>query len=435
MPVETVPGTSLSYYLIAYDADGVERPDGGGLLSQQLLNEAARRPITDVFLMSHGWLGDVPAARAQYGRWIRAMADCLADLDRLRQRRPAFAPLLVGLHWPSQPWGDEELDEAAVSFEPTASEALVDAYAGRLTDTPPARAALKVILSTAVTAAPPPVLPPEIRAAYETLDREAGLRSEGVAAAPGADREPFDPEAIYEAARGPTASYGILSRDDWLAPLRTLSFWKMKDRARAFGESGGHILLRELQAAMGPDVRLHLLGHSFGALVVSAALAGPEEAGPLLRPVNSLTLLQGALSLWSYCSEIPYAPDSAGYFARVISEGRVTGPILTTQSRHDKAVGRWYPLAARAGSQVVFERPEEPKYGAIGAWGIRGPGVEIEDLDMGPADFAYEFQPGVVYNLAGSRFIREGGGFSGAHSDIARPEVAHAVWSAVMGQG
>jgi hypothetical protein len=28
--------------------------------------------------------------------------------------------------------------------------------------------------------------------------------------------------------------------------------------------------------------------------------------------------------------------------------------------------------------------------------------------------------------------INLGGGFSGAHSDIAKPEVAHAVWEAAM---
>ena len=34
------------------------------------METVAREPITDVFLMSHGWKGDVPSAREQYGRWI-----------------------------------------------------------------------------------------------------------------------------------------------------------------------------------------------------------------------------------------------------------------------------------------------------------------------------------------------------------------------------
>jgi len=46
---------------------------------------------------------------------------------------------------------------------------------------------------------------------------------------------------------------------------------------------------------------------------------------------------------------------------------------------------------------------------------------------------AYDFEPERVYNLEGSRIIRENAGFFvGAHSDFARPEVAHAVWSAAL---
>ena len=37
-----------------------------------------------------------------------------------------------------------------------------------------------------------------------------------------------------------------------------------------------------------------------------------------------------------------------------------------------------------------------------------------------------------TYNLKSSAFISEGGGVSGAHSDIAKPEVAHVFWAAVM---
>jgi len=56
MPLEPVPGSALSYYLIAFDADGRERSEGSGeSLSQRALKTVAQEPITDVFLMSHGW--------------------------------------------------------------------------------------------------------------------------------------------------------------------------------------------------------------------------------------------------------------------------------------------------------------------------------------------------------------------------------------------
>jgi hypothetical protein len=54
----------------------------------------------------------------------------------------------------------------------------------------------------------------------------------------------------------------------------------------------------------------------------------------------------------------------------------------------------------------------------------------VEDLAILPADAAYRFKPGWVYNIESSRVICRGEGSSGAHSDIAHPEVAHAVWEA-----
>src|SRR3712207_4587470 len=112
MPLRTIPGTDLSYALVAFDKDGVERdddPDGpGGKLSARVLELLTDEPVTDVFLLSHGWKGDVPGAVEQYDRWIRAMDDREPDKQRMAQRSPGFRPLRIGLHWPSLPWGDEE---------------------------------------------------------------------------------------------------------------------------------------------------------------------------------------------------------------------------------------------------------------------------------------------------------------------------------------
>jgi hypothetical protein len=108
MPLEIVLRTSLNYYLIAFDAEGNGREESGVLLSQQLLNVLSSEPITDVFLMSHGWMGNIPAARQQYNDWIGAMAANQDDLERIKQARPGFRPLLIGPHWPSKPWGDKK---------------------------------------------------------------------------------------------------------------------------------------------------------------------------------------------------------------------------------------------------------------------------------------------------------------------------------------
>uniref|UniRef100_UPI001C94375F hypothetical protein n=1 Tax=Modestobacter marinus TaxID=477641 RepID=UPI001C94375F len=44
-----------------------------------MLEEIETRKATDIVLLSHGWNGDVPAARHQYARWLTTMLGCEAD--------------------------------------------------------------------------------------------------------------------------------------------------------------------------------------------------------------------------------------------------------------------------------------------------------------------------------------------------------------------
>ena len=242
MTIETVTNSDIQYYLVSYDKDGNERTDDpdapGGRLSSVVKDELAGQPITDVFFMSHGWKGDVPAAKEQYDNWIGAMLECQADRERVRQVRPGFRPLLVGLHWPSLPWGDESLEAAAASFAPGQSpiEAWVDDAADKLADSDRAKAALRTIFTAALDDISPPTLPAEVVDAYRVLQEEASLVAEGSAAAPGADAESFNPEQRYQEELSDVASFGgVPGVGGLLSVLRQLSFWKMKDRARTFG--------------------------------------------------------------------------------------------------------------------------------------------------------------------------------------------------------
>jgi hypothetical protein len=440
MPIEAVPNTPLQYYLINFDASGEEReePDGSKM-SDTIVKVLAQEPVTDVFIISHGWMGDIPAARRQYGKWIQAMAANTADIEQLKQKRPDFKPLLIGIHWPSLPWGEENLEGKT---EAEAAETIVSAYAAKIVDTESARTALQTIVSEAMEDSEPAQLSAATIAAYKVLDQESGLGSEGEAAAPGSDREPFAPESIYEAAEEEeeVESFGDLGVNGFMlsrifAPLRSLSYWKMKERARQLGESGGFQLLKRLQQAAPESVRFHLVGHSFGCIVVSATLAGPKGKGVLPRPVNSLSLIQGALSLWAYCQDIPVARGNAGYFYPIIADKKVAGPIVTTQSEHDSAVGRMYPLASGiAQSNPDFAPENLPRYGGIGTFGIQGDGLEIHDTQMVAVGQPYSFEVGKIYNLEASRYISKSpnGALGGAHSAIDEPEVAHAVWSATL---
>jgi hypothetical protein len=165
---------------------------------------------------------------------------------------------------------------------------------------------------------------------------------------------------------------------------------------------------------------------------MSAALGGPRGISTI-DPVHSAFLAQGAISFWSYCADIPYAKGHPGYFRPVIDTKRVTGALVTTQSTHDTAVGKLYPLAAGARGDVDFAPGDFPKYGALGTFGARGPGINPIDLEMLNSDQSYNFEPGNIYNIESSRYIAEMQGLgSGAHNDIAHPQVAHAMWSAVL---
>jgi hypothetical protein len=93
-----------------------------------------------------------------------------------------------------------------------------------------------------------------------------------------------------------------------------------------------------------------------------------------------------------------------------------------------------YPLAGKtAFSSVDFAPSQLPKYGGIGSFGLGGDDLAAENTDMLSREASYDFKPGKIYNLESSKFICDvdlGGPTSGAHCDIAKPEVAHAVWSA-----
>jgi hypothetical protein len=225
-------------------------------------------------------------------------------------------------------------------------------------------------------------------------------------------------------------------KDALLMPVRQVSFWAMKHRACHVGETGVHALLIELQKSA-PEARFHLMGHSFGCIVVSAAVSGPLGTSTITtrlpRPVHSLFLVQGALSLWSFAERIPFPPNVPGYFRPVKAPpALVSGPIVTTRSTFDRAVGTFFPLAAKLGNDLLLGE-ELPEFGGIGAFGIQGTDAHTtHDMQVFNANSEYGFNAGHIYNIDASRVICHGDGPSGAHSDIAHPEIAHLFWQTAV---
>ena len=272
-------------------------------------------------------MGDVPAAVRQYDRWIGAMAACEDDLERARRVRPGFRPLLSGFHWPSLPFGDEELGggRGVVVRARRAPPGRAARHAGarrRLRRSHRrhaggTRGARRRSSPRPPTTRAPRELPPEVVDAYRVLDRESGLGAGGPAEAPGDDREPFDPEAAYDerARRGRgEVSFGVggfAARTGGRHPAEPVVLEDEGPGADARRDRLPHAAGRPPASGerTGRDVRFHLMGHSFGCIVMSATLAGPPERATA-EPVHSAILAQGAVSFWSYCSDIPHAKGS-----------------------------------------------------------------------------------------------------------------------------
>lgn len=226
MPIHIIPNSNTSYYLICYGADGVERNDDPdaeeGILSTLIKKHVTEGHYTDIFFSSHGWKGDIPAATAQYDLWFSTMLQCNNDLARLEARPQGFKPLIIGLHWPSLPYGMEEHD--SIEIQPIEDnnededEYLLDdfSHSSNTTNTAPpaldypaitkevigssdtaAITAIQTIFDAATEDASPRRLNDNVLAAFEQLMQSAELNTGAEFAAPGDDIPNVDFEELY----------------------------------------------------------------------------------------------------------------------------------------------------------------------------------------------------------------------------------------------
>ena len=86
---------------------------------------------------------------------------------------------------------------------------------------------------------------------YRNLGEEPALTNWII---PFETEESFDPERAYQAGlEDDVVSFGSGPLGGILTVLRQLSFWKMKKRARTFGETGAATLLRDMQSQVGAE--------------------------------------------------------------------------------------------------------------------------------------------------------------------------------------
>lgn len=380
-------GATAPFYIVPFDRDGVCT---GPVTARNLLATVATQRPTDVFLFSHGWNNDWKAATARYDQFIAGFARMRAEhpLDR------PFRPVLVGIVWPSTalvaPWeqapdiaatdGDddavaEERAEVAevAAIVPEEKRALFYELAQRqdLSDAEAAEFAGLVVPAfeggDEVDTAEPDA--ESVLEVWRSLPgRPAAIPTEfGRVQWPGADVA--GDEARAEAAADARAA-GLLQALDPRGLVRLATVLLMKDRAGRVGGRGVADLLESLLATS--DARVHLVGHSYGAKVVLSALA----AKPHSRPVESVLLLQPAVSHLCFAADVDGAGRPGGYRPAL---ARTRQPIMTTYSRHDFPLTKVFHWAVRRpsdlGEVVIAGAPN--RYAALGGFGPGGVEGEV----------------------------------------------------------
>jgi hypothetical protein len=428
----------LPYWEVAFDDKG--RPNAAD--ADTLVAGAPGLGVTDLMVFAHGWNNDRGQATSLYRRFFEQVPGLL----------PAGTGAglgLVGVIWPSKRWADEAIPAAgaggaAAAFDGAAAEPpsppdrdlvedLKDVFTG-----PEQRAALDE-LATLLTDRPDD--PAELRRFQSAMGRLAV----GDDARPAAEDDgemamvTDDPEAVFGrfARAVPStggegaAGFGNPFQRLWNGAkeaLRQLTYFEMKKRAGVVGQAGLGPLVGRLAAAA-PEIRVHLLGHSFGARLASFTLAGLPDPGAGASPVKSLLLIQGAFSHFAFADALPDDPGRGGALKGMAR--RVDGPLAATFSSHDLAVGKFYPLASMSShddaadaSDVLF------RWGGMGHDGAQA--VAAAGVTLGPVGQAFELPAGRFTNLDGNAIISQGGPPSGSHSDIFHPEV---VWAAISVAG
>jgi hypothetical protein len=199
--------------------------------------------------------------------------------------------------------------------------------------------------------------------------------------------------------------------------LRVGTYWEMKNRAGVIGKGSVGPLIVKVHANS-PDLKIHLIGHSFGARLVSYTLAG--LSGDMIgseSPVKTLYLLQGAFSHFAFAPQLPFDSNRSGDLHGMAA--RVDGPLMATFSKKDTAVGVAYPAASvLAGADASDAGDVMYRWEGMGCDGAQESYAAVHTLGDPP----YEFVQGRWLNLDGNSVIVTGGPPSGAHSDIVHSE-------------
>lgn len=176
--------------------------------------------------------------------------------------------------------------------------------------------------------------------------------------------------------------------------LNYTTYYEMKERGGTIGKKGVAPLIDKLSDQV---ERIHLIGHSFGGRVVAAAAANSTT-----NRIRSMTLLQAAFS------HNGFSQSMNGFFRNVVDGRRVSGPIIITHTKNDKAVGFAYPIASRLAGQVAAGLGDEnDRFGGIGRNGAQKMNSgEVIAGKLLPVGASYVLSAGKCFNAEASDFIK-----------------------------
>jgi pimeloyl-ACP methyl ester carboxylesterase len=438
----------------------VEFTKDGDIFQQRQVDAllAGLGPVTDLLILSHGWNND-EADASQLSEELLGNIDKLLDLrnqasvpapledfvDRLRSRN--FAA--VRIFWPSKKFTDADLipgGGAASAAAEAENAAAVDRILERLKDDPHVlggadRNPAHVTAMDNAKALVPQLATTDAKKEFVRLLRSILDPSMTESDDASAGFFAVDAETLFENAQTPVvapaapgggagggsslgnggaAGLGDLLSGVQAAARRIANFatyYQMKSRAGTVGSKGVADVLRQVRAAKAA-IRIHLVGHSFGGrLVTAAALALPANTD-----LVSMSLLQAAFSHNGLSEGFGKDHKEKGFFRAMMDEKRMSGPIIITHTKNDKAVGIAYPLASRiAGQNAAALGDQNDPYGGMGRNGAQNTKEADNRFTLGLPGTPYLFEKGKIHNIS-SDLIQD-------HSDVRRIEVAYAILS------
>ena len=414
-------------------------------------------PVSDLLIVSHGWNNDKDDASRLYDELLGNAEKLLS----LRDQPSVPAPLrdfteslkertfaAVRIFWPSKKFTDAELIPGGGAASAQAEQeniAAVEKVLERLKEDPQRLGdqttdPVRVTAMDRAKALLPQLATVEAQKEFVSLLR--GLLDPTVAEKDDASEGFFSvaAETLFANASSPivapagaadgggagmvsgaAASLGDLLSGVQAAARRIANFatyYQMKSRAGTVGARGAADMLRVIRGTK-PDIRIHLVGHSFGGRLVTAAAAE--------LPANTervtLSLLQAAFSHNGLSGGFGDGQADKGFFRSLVSDKRISGPIIITHTKNDKAVGIAYPLASRiAGQNAAALGDQNDPYGGMGRNGAQHTDEADNVATMGLPGTKYSFRAGGVHNILAD-IITD-------HSDVRRIEVAYAVLTA-----